>query len=43
MEIRPQYPELLAALKDCDFRSLVKEIEAEATQAAPVPAQGELF
>lgn len=43
LEIRPQYPELLAALKDCDFRSLVKEIEAEAPQAAPVAAQGELF
>jgi DNA polymerase-1 len=43
MEIRPRYPELLAALKECDFRSLVKEIEAEANQAAPVAAQAELF
>jgi len=43
LEICPQYPELLAALKDCDFRSLVKEMEAEVPQAAPVAAQGELF
>jgi DNA polymerase-1 len=43
LEIRPQYPELLAALKDCDFRSLVKEMEAEVPQATPVAAQGELF
>ena len=42
LEISPRHPELIAALKDCEFKSLVSEIEAEAAKAAP-PLQGELF
>lgn len=42
LEISPRHPELLAALRDCEFKSLVSEIEAEAAKAAP-PLQGELF
>lgn len=42
LAISPKYPELLAALKDCEFKSLVNEIEAESGKAAP-SLQGELF
>ena len=41
-EIRPKYPELIAALRDCEFRALLKEVEAEASQATSVQQQ-ELF
>ena len=47
LEIHPRYPELLAALRDCEFKTLLKEIEAESGISAPAPApvgvQGELF
>jgi DNA polymerase-1 len=47
LEILPRYPELLAVLRDCEFRSLVAEIAAEAPGAtspsAGQPTQGELF
>ena len=43
LEIRPQYPELVAALRDCDFKSLVKDIESEMPRSVVAPAQGELF
>jgi hypothetical protein len=49
LEIRPLYPELLTALRDCEFHSLLKEIEAESGLSIPSPApapvgiQGELF
>jgi DNA polymerase-1 len=49
LQIRPRYPELLAALRDCEFQSLLKEIEVEAGLTLPSPApsttnvQGELF
>ena len=48
LEIRPCYPELLAVLRDCEFRTLVQEIEAESglppVAAPPASAsQGELF
>jgi DNA polymerase-1 len=42
LEISPKYQELLAALRDCEFKSLVSEIEAESGKAAP-SLQGELF
>jgi 5'-3' exonuclease len=42
LEISPRHPELISALRDCEFKSLVSEIEAEAAEAAP-PLQGELF
>jgi DNA polymerase-1 len=42
LEISPRHAELLAALRDCEFKSLVSEIEAEASKDAP-PLQGELF
>ncbi|MFM8365111.1 MAG: 5'-3' exonuclease H3TH domain-containing protein [Verrucomicrobiota bacterium] len=49
LAIRPRYPELLTALRDCEFQSLLKEIEAESGLSVPSPApattsvQGELF
>jgi len=47
LEIRPQWDGLLAALRECEFRSLVAEVEKEAALAgcavAPKPLQGELF
>jgi DNA polymerase-1 len=47
LEIHPRYPELIAAMRDCEFKSLLKEIEAEAgvsTKASePARVQGELF
>lgn len=47
LEIRPRWDELLCALRDCEFRSLVSEIEKEAALAGfgppPPPKQGELF
>ena len=42
LEISPKYPELLAALKDCEFQSLVSEIEIESGKSKPA-LQGELF
>lgn len=42
LEISPRRPELLEALRDCEFKSLVGEIEAESVQTAPA-LQGELF
>jgi DNA polymerase-1 len=42
LEILPHYPELIAALRDCEFKSLVSEIEIESGKAAP-SLQGELF
>ena len=47
LEIRPRWGELLEALRECEFRSLVGEIEKEAAAAGygsiSVPSQGELF
>jgi hypothetical protein len=47
LEIHPRYPELIAAMRDCEFKSLLKEIEDEAgvsTKASePARVQGELF
>ena len=42
LEISPRRPELIAALKDCEFKTLVSEIEAESATATPA-LQGELF
>lgn len=42
LKIEPRYPELIAALRECEFGSLLREIEAEAAQAV-APSQGELF
>jgi 5'-3' exonuclease len=42
LRIRPQYPELLAALADCEFKTLSAEIQAEAVRAES-GRQGELF
>ena len=47
LEIHPRYPELIAAIRDCEFKSLLKEIEDEAGVSFQAPAptgiQGELF
>jgi 5'-3' exonuclease len=47
LEIHPRYPELITALRDCEFKNLLKEIEAEVGFSAPTPEparmQGELF
>lgn len=42
LEISPRHTELLAALRDCEFKTLVSEIEAESQKTTPV-IQGELF
>jgi DNA polymerase-1 len=42
LEISQRHPELLSALRDCEFKSLVSEIEGEVAKTAP-PLQGELF
>lgn len=39
--IRPDYPSLIAALKKCEFKGLLKEIEDEAGRFQP--SQGDLF
>lgn len=44
--IRPQWPELIAQLEKCEFKSLLAEVRAEAAAAnasAVSQAQGELF
>ncbi len=44
LRIAPRYPELIAALESCEFKSLTVEVRAEAGAASPpVRAQGELF
>ena len=42
LPIDPRYPELVAALRECEFGSLLREIEVEAAKVA-APAQVELF
>jgi 5'-3' exonuclease len=42
LKIAPQYDPLIAALHACDFKSLVKEVEAEASRGRTVE-QGELL
>jgi 5'-3' exonuclease len=41
LSISPQYPELIAALRDCEFKGLLKEVEAEA--GLPELRQGDLL
>lgn len=41
-QVRPKYPELIQALRDCDFKGLLREIESEASQAGEA-GQQELF
>ena len=44
LRIAPRYPELVAALESCEFKSLTAEVRAEADATnAPIRAQGELF
>jgi 5'-3' exonuclease len=40
LAVRPRYPELLEALRQCEFKSLLAEVEKEAGRPS---AQGELF
>lgn len=40
--IRPRYPELIRALRECEFKGLLSEVEAEAGGIAP-QGQQELF
>ncbi len=42
LTIAPRYPELVAALARCEFKSLLAEVQAEAGKVSPV-TQGELF
>jgi DNA polymerase-1 len=42
LEIQPQHSELIAALSECEFKSLVIEIQAEALKSE-ISVQGELF
>ena len=42
--IRPHYPEFVAALAECEFKSLLTEVQEEAARLQPVGrSQGELF
>jgi 5'-3' exonuclease len=41
LRIAPRYEELLPALRECEFKTLTAEVEAEAARKGP--AQGELF
>ena len=47
LSIRPRYPELIASLEKCEFKSLLAEVKADAPQPASMKsaagAQGELF
>ncbi len=45
LAIHPRYPELIAALSECEFKSLLAEVEAEAAASAQPASrtQGELF
>lgn len=47
LTIEPRYQPLIAALRDCEFKGLLKEVETEAAKAASTPAatpqQGELL
>lgn len=42
LKIAPRYPELIAALRACEFKSLLKEVEAEAARKE-TPRQGDLL
>lgn len=42
LRIRPRYPELIALLENCEFKSLLAEVREEAARAA-TGVQGELF
>lgn len=42
LALRPDFPALIDAVRECEFKSLLKEIESEAF-ARTVPAQGELL
>jgi DNA polymerase-1 len=42
-QIRPKYPELIQALRTCEFKGLLQEVEAEAARAAGPAGQQELF
>lgn len=48
LAIEPRYEPLIAALRECEFKGLLKEVETEAakagvSQAAAAPQQGELL
>ncbi len=48
LRIAPRYPELIAALESCEFKSLTAEVRTEAGSSTPAPSpppsgQGELF
>ncbi len=42
LPVKPRYQELIEALRDCEFKSLLKEVEAEASKFHPI-RQGDLF
>jgi DNA polymerase-1 len=42
LRITPRYPELIAAMEKCDFKSLLEEVRTESMKVSSV-AQGELF
>jgi len=43
LQIVPDYPEFIAALRGCEFKSLLAEVEKEAARAGSASNQGELF
>lgn len=42
LEIRPDYPGLISAFRECEFKGLLKEVEEEAARSVPAQ-QGDLF
>ena len=42
-QIRPKYPELIQALRTCEFKGLLQEVESEAARASGHIGQQELF
>ncbi len=42
LPVKPRYDALIPALRDCEFKTLLREVEAEAAKAQP-PGQGDLF
>jgi len=41
LQIKPKYPELIAVVEKCEFKSLLNEIQAEAAAAGKVQPTGE--
>ena len=43
LALKPDYPRLIEALRECEFKGLLAEVTAEGAAKSPGPKQGELF